>query len=149
MGYFIRFIHNRDLAAENIMTAYCRSSLIRDCYPGAVQALLAKLKRAGYALPKRSMLTLAGELILLRGDLPGEFGMSLTKSRRHGKLIRASPGLLRDVKSLLRRGRANVLSDTCEARLTGNFSLYTSIYAWIWTFYLYIPVFVLYPILCA
>jgi hypothetical protein len=122
MGYFIRFIHNRDLAAENIMTAYCRSSLIRDSHPGAVQALLAKLKRAGYSLPKRSMLTLAGELIRLRGDLPGEFGMSLTKSRRHRKLIRASPVLLRDVKALLRRGRSNLLSDMCEARLTGHFA---------------------------
>ena len=69
-----------------------------------MQTFLAKLKAAGYSLPKRSMLTLADELIQLRGDLPGAFGMTLTNSRRHYKLIKASADLLRDVKALLRRG---------------------------------------------
>ena len=47
MGYIIRFIKNRDLAAENIMTTNCRMRLILDCPPGAVTHLLAKLAAAG------------------------------------------------------------------------------------------------------
>ena len=39
MGYFIRFINNRDLAAENIMTAYCRLRLMLDSHPGIVMCI--------------------------------------------------------------------------------------------------------------
>jgi hypothetical protein len=121
MGHFIRFIHNRDLAAENIMTAYCRSSLIRDCFPGTVKSLLEKIVRSGYHLPKRSMLTSADELIRLRGDVPGEFGMTLSTARRNIKIITAGQPLIRAVRRHLQRVGLLLESNVCEERISGQF----------------------------
>jgi hypothetical protein len=63
-GYLIRFIHNRDLAAENIMTAAVRMRSVVDCAPGGVHALREKIRDAGYALPQLSMLHTADEIVV-------------------------------------------------------------------------------------
>ena len=82
MGYFIRFIHNRDLAAENIMTAYCRFRLVLDSCPGSIFSVTARLKEAGIKLPQNSMLKLAtGDLL----DKPGAFNATYKPSRRNSK----------------------------------------------------------------
>lgn len=62
MGHFIRFIHNRDLAAENILTAYVRQRLILASPPGVVTRLFKRLQDNGFRLPERTMLTLANEV---------------------------------------------------------------------------------------
>lgn len=43
MGWLIRHIHNRDLATENIMTAYCRLRLVLDSPAEAIEGILQKL----------------------------------------------------------------------------------------------------------
>ena len=58
MGYFIRFIHNRDLAAENIVTAYTRFRYLLHAASaaGRIESLHAKISKTGLELPRRSML---------------------------------------------------------------------------------------------
>lgn len=65
MGHFIRHIHNRDLASENIMTAYVRLQVMMASAPGSIKALLARLKDAGLDLgaDRRSHITLATEVM--------------------------------------------------------------------------------------
>jgi hypothetical protein len=65
MGYFVRFINNRDLATENIMTAATRTRLVLDCPPGVVKSLLTRLKESGMELPAKSMLKMAAEVDFL------------------------------------------------------------------------------------
>jgi hypothetical protein len=103
MGYFIRFIHNRDLAAENIMTAYCRSRFILDAYPGAVFSLLAKVKALGLQLPKRSTITSAAEILKIRGDLPGDFKVSVKPTKRNCSPRQAERGLTNRCAAVLRQ----------------------------------------------
>jgi len=62
MGWLIRFIHNRDLAAEGIMTAYVRHRVVLSVLPGTLESLGIRLKEAGLSLPVRSILSLASEV---------------------------------------------------------------------------------------
>lgn len=82
MGYYIRFIHNRDLATENIVTACVRSRLILSAPPGVIAALLGRMNNLGIPLPSRSILALAGDLQSVRGDLPGSYGCTIKQTRR-------------------------------------------------------------------
>ena len=105
MGYFIRFIHNRDLACENIMTSYCRFRLVLDSAPGAVTDILDRVEGANLRLSAHSFLKTAGELRRLRGQLPGEFGVDLKVSRRNSREFNYDdlpPSLVRSVGALLR-----------------------------------------------
>ena len=105
MGYFIRFIHNRDLACENIMTSYCRFRLVLDSAPGAVSELLDRVEDAGLRLPAHSFLKTTGELRRLRGQLPGEFGVDFKVSRRNSRKLNYDslpPSLVTSVGALLR-----------------------------------------------
>ena len=109
MGVIIRYIHNRDLAAENIMTAIVRQRLVLDLAPGAVCGLLERLQNLGVPLPYRSSLSLAGEVARLRGSVPGAYALELRESRRNSRkfffdedvcaLVR---GKVRDVLELLK-----------------------------------------------
>jgi len=62
MGYFIRFIHNRDLAAESIMKAYIRTRIVLASPAGYIEKFLRRVKASGVSLPKNSMLKLANEV---------------------------------------------------------------------------------------
>ena len=64
MGYLIRHIHNRDLAAENIMTAYTRLRFVLHNYPTSAASLSSRLGLCGLQLPERSMLALCNEVRL-------------------------------------------------------------------------------------
>lgn len=102
MGYFIRFIHCRDLAAENITTSYTRFRLLLDSAPGSVAKLLARLTDAGFTLPARSMLRSASDVLLSRGQLPGEFGVAIAPSRRNSRVLDELPATVsRDIHKLL------------------------------------------------
>jgi hypothetical protein len=54
MGYFIRFIKNRDLATEDIITTYIRSRFILEFPSGAVESLLRRLE-AQFKVAETSM----------------------------------------------------------------------------------------------
>jgi hypothetical protein len=82
MGYIIRFIHNRDLAAENIMTAYCRLRLVLDSPPRSISDIMEKLSRIDARLPYDSMLSISRETTRIRAGLPGEYSYSIQASRR-------------------------------------------------------------------
>lgn len=86
MGHFIRFINNRDLAAENIMTAYARQRVILDSAPGTIGALNARLHDLHLDLPKRSALVLAADLKKSFGSVAGEFTVTVTPSRRNSQV---------------------------------------------------------------
>ena len=62
MGYFIRFIHNRDLAAESIMKSYVRTRIVFASPAGYIEKFLRRMKASGVSLPKNSMLKLADEV---------------------------------------------------------------------------------------
>ncbi len=82
MGYIIRFIHNRDLAAENIMTAYCRLRLVLDSPPHSVSNIMDKLSGLEASLPYDSMLSISRETAKIRAGLPGEYSYSVQATRR-------------------------------------------------------------------
>lgn len=56
MGHYIRFIHNRDLAAENIVTACVRTRFIMSAPPEAIMGLRGRLAALGIRLPPNSIL---------------------------------------------------------------------------------------------
>ena len=90
MGVLIRHIHNRDLAGENIMTAYVRVRMMMSCAPGSIGDLHERLKEAGIPLAadRRSMLLLADHYVRERGAVAGEFRVHLTRSRRNSRQCR-------------------------------------------------------------
>ena len=83
MGYYIRFINNRDLAVENVMTAVCRARVVLDAPAGVIMNLLDRLKFLGLPLPSRSVIGLASQHMKLKGDLPGSYSLQLKPSRRN------------------------------------------------------------------
>jgi hypothetical protein len=87
MGYIIRFIHNRDLAAENIMTAYCRLRLVLDSPPRAVTNLMDKLKSQTHVLPYNSMLSIANEIARIRQGQPGVYSYYSNATRRNSRSL--------------------------------------------------------------
>jgi hypothetical protein len=52
MGYLIRHIHNRDLATENIMTAYVRLRYILKTFPRTIEKMVRKLAAADTRIPR-------------------------------------------------------------------------------------------------
>lgn len=90
MGHFIRFINNRDLAVENIMTAYVRWCLVRDCEPGFASGLAERLRDSGCPLPKRSILRASDDARKLIDDVPGVYGVHTAPSRRNSELCKWS-----------------------------------------------------------
>lgn len=74
MGHLIRFVHNRDLAVENIVTAFTRQQFVCSSPPGVLERLSARLQDVG-CLPKNSMIRLSNELVSLKGSLTGVIPM--------------------------------------------------------------------------
>ena len=64
MGYLIRFIHNRDLAAENIVTAYIRSQFLLQAPAQAITGLRQRFESANMRLNPNSMLHTASEVCI-------------------------------------------------------------------------------------
>ena len=52
MGYLIRHIHNRDLATENIMTAYVRLRFILKKFPRTIEKMVHKFEAADKRIPR-------------------------------------------------------------------------------------------------
>lgn len=62
MGYFIRFIKNRDLAIENIVSTYSRSTLVTGAPSELVESTVQRLSSTTYYNPKKSLIKLAQEV---------------------------------------------------------------------------------------
>ena len=87
MGYIIRFIHNRDLAAENIMTAYCRLRLVLDSPPRAVANLMDKLKLQAHMFTYNSMLSISNEISRIQQGQPGVYSYHINATRRNTRSL--------------------------------------------------------------
>ena len=73
MGFLIRFIHNRDLTAENVITAFMWQQFVLYAPPESLQSLHAKLERAGLTLPVRSLLNTTKAVLEAKDSASGEF----------------------------------------------------------------------------
>ena len=62
MGFFIRFIKNRDLAIENIVSTYTRATLILGSPHGLVLTTSTQLESIGMPVAKQSLMALAGQV---------------------------------------------------------------------------------------
>jgi hypothetical protein len=82
MGWLIRFIHNRDLAAENIVTAYMRQRFVLAAPAEALDSLQRKLDKAGMVLPVRSLLNNATRVVQQRGSLAGAYEVDVPRNER-------------------------------------------------------------------
>jgi hypothetical protein len=102
MGHYIRFINNRDLAGENIVTACVRSRLILGSPAGVISSLLARMSELDVALPKRSTLALAGDITAARGETPGAFACEVKRTRRNSRPSDLDAGLAQAAKDLCR-----------------------------------------------
>jgi hypothetical protein len=84
MGHLIRFIHNRDLAVENICTAYIRTRLLLSTHPDVIASIKSRFEEQGYKLPSPSILFMPEQTAF---QLPGYFGVNLLPSRRNSRII--------------------------------------------------------------
>jgi hypothetical protein len=86
MGLFVRFIHNRDKAIENIKTAYCRMLVVFATPSPLVTSLRQKVSRKGIRLPPTSFIN----VILQSDDMdnrPGRNVVFVKPSRRNSTLF--------------------------------------------------------------
>jgi len=102
MGHYIRFINNRDLAGENIVTACVRSRLILGSPAGVIASLLARMAEQGVALPQQSTLALAGDITAARGEAAGAFACEVRRTRRNSRPSDLDAGLAQAAKDLCR-----------------------------------------------
>jgi len=82
MGWLIRFIHNRDLAVENIVTAYVRQRLVLTAPVEALSTLDERLDHIGVKLPVRSLLLSVNRILDLKGAMSGDFAVEVRRNKR-------------------------------------------------------------------
>ena len=100
MGHFVRFIHNRDLAAESISYAYTRQMFILSAPPGHLQGLSARLDGL-FKVPNHSSIAIANEIKALHASLPGEYGLQVCASKRNNRMRLLSRDEYSCIKSIL------------------------------------------------
>lgn len=83
MGHLIRFIHNRDLAVENICTAYVRTRLLLSTHHDVIASIKSRFKVQGCKLPSPSILFMPEQTAY---QLSGYFGVNLLPSRRNSRI---------------------------------------------------------------
>ena len=127
MGHYIRFIHNRDLAGENIVTACVRSRMILSSPAGVIDSLLRRLKAMGFTLPAKSILSQADHVQSMRGDIPGAYASRLQNTRRNTRAGPTPPPVEADLARLLRTlaypARYKPLGELPCQRMTNGVSL--------------------------
>jgi hypothetical protein len=92
MGYFIRFIHNRDMAAENIMTASCRLRAVLNSPPTLVKKVLSRMQSRNIHIPDNSILKLVADTQIK--TRPGNTEVILVRSRRNSKGVQLTKEFL-------------------------------------------------------
>lgn len=118
MGFLIRFINNRDLAPENIMTAAVRSRVILRAPAGTLHSLFTRLRESNCVMPARSIVVLAQDLhsrILRRR--PGEYALDLRPSRRNTMLCDGVTAQAPEVQAVIKRLRSLGYPSTYRPRL--------------------------------
>ena len=125
MGYLIRHIHNRDLAGENIVTAYVRLRFILKNYPTTQLNLVQRLDAMDIQMPRGGWtLQLADEILKLKGSLPGQYKCVVMPSRRNSRKVvwvHAPADLLPKLRAVWRpHGRPPALAENiCKMMVKG------------------------------
>ena len=83
VGWLIRFIHNRDLAAENIAAALARGSALYSMPTALTQAMRTRLDAVGAVPGARSVLRSVKQLVAAGGPSPGMRLVGLRRTRRN------------------------------------------------------------------
>jgi len=92
MGHLIRHVHNRDLAVENIHTAYVRMRGLLASPAGVLHTIMDHIRHdneLGLVLPKRSIIGLHRDAQLQSkiSRAKGSYGISIRSTRRGSKLL--------------------------------------------------------------
>lgn len=87
MGSLVNHIHNRDLASENIVAAFCRKSFVLSAPPETLTTLHARLDAAGIRLPLRSLLQATDAVVATKGALSGEFAVVVLRNKRQEMVL--------------------------------------------------------------
>ena len=87
MGTLIRHIHNRDLAGENILTAYVRQRVLLATPPHIVENLARNLHTRGMRLPARTLLRVAEVVEGRTVNAAGLFNVVVSESRRNHRSL--------------------------------------------------------------
>jgi len=90
MGWLIRFVHNRDLAVENIATAYARQIVVLSAPVPGIPEFLRRLHTLKLQLPVKSILSLSEEVEEAKHALPGAYEVDIRETTRNVKLLRAA-----------------------------------------------------------
>jgi len=90
MGWLVRFVHNRDLAVENIVTAYSRQTVILSTPHIGLQETVANLERVNVHLSKNSMFRMASSLQEAQHNLPGAYAVDVRETRRNTRVLRGT-----------------------------------------------------------
>ena len=102
MGFLIRFIHNRDLAAENIMTANCRLRAVLNSPPDVVKSLLHRMQSRGVSVPNNSIMKILADT--KTASRPGNTEVVLVRSRRNLKQVQLSADFMEKAKPVYTLG---------------------------------------------
>ena len=88
MGWLVRFVHNRDLAVENIATAYARQIVVLSAPVPGIPDVLQRLNTLKLQLPVKSILSLADKVEEAKHALPGAYEVDIRETTRNVKLLR-------------------------------------------------------------
>ena len=114
MGHLIRFIHNRDLAVENICTAYVRTRLLLSTHPDVIASIKSHFKVQGCKLPSPSILFMPEQTAF---QLSGYFGVNLLPSRRNSRITdMTGTRQLQQIHSLCMSRRGGILKKPHEEK---------------------------------
>lgn len=83
VGWLIRFIHNRDLAAENIATALARASALYSIPETVAHSMRARMDAVGAVPGQRSVMRSVKDIMAATGPATGMRLVHLRQSRRN------------------------------------------------------------------
>ena len=110
VGRLVRFIHNRDLATENLVRAYVRHSLLH-CAPAKERAALhAAVARGDLSLEKTSLLRSAKDLLEGTNGTPGDYDVVVHRSPKDLKVTNMSSDMTTVVQETLKKLQLSVAS---------------------------------------
>jgi hypothetical protein len=94
MGWLVRFVKNRDMAVENMVSCLSRQSALAELPPGVVACIRNRLKASNIKLPPTSLLKEAAETLADRGCVPGSYQVSTQHTRYNSRRLPKPPSQL-------------------------------------------------------
>ena len=88
MGWLIRFVKNRDLAVENMVTCLAKQSALCQVPPGVAASIRDRMQQGNIVLPRSSILKQASTVMSDRGSVPGGYEVSVRHTRYNTRAVR-------------------------------------------------------------